>query len=196
MQNIKKISLGIILISTLSLGIVSAQGMPRNEREKEGRGPKPEQMMKDRNNKEIRNKDLSLKHFDGIVTSINGNILTISSNFGFKPGKEREEHKNSTTTASTTVFTIDATNATIIKNNATGSILQIALNDKVNIDGSASGTVITAKIIRDEIGNVNKWNKDHENENWSSTTASTTMPEQNRNFLNRMKNFFRNIFNR
>lgn len=75
----------------------------------------------------------------GIVTTINGKILTITARPGF----------GSTTPATATIFTVDATNASVIKGKATSSIAQIAVGDMVIVQGAISGTNVTAKTIRD-----------------------------------------------
>lgn len=72
----------------------------------------------------------------GTVTSINGNSLTISSN----------EANNTSAT-----YTVDATNANIVKNNTAGKISDIAVGDSVSVVGTLNGTNITATYIRDGI---------------------------------------------
>jgi len=75
----------------------------------------------------------------GIVSAINGNVLTISGRPGF----------GTTTPATATTFTVDATNAKIIKGNATSSIASIAVGDIVLVQGKISGANVTATLIRD-----------------------------------------------
>ena len=74
----------------------------------------------------------------GTVASISGNTLTITSK-GF--GRD----------AAAKIYTIDATNATVFKNNATSSVSAIATGDTVMAQGTISGTSVTAKVIRDGI---------------------------------------------
>ncbi|MFO0743753.1 MAG: hypothetical protein U0469_01735 [Candidatus Paceibacterota bacterium] len=114
---------------------------------------------------------------DGIVTAINGNILTISQNI------KREENGSSTK-----IYTVDATNALIIKGGATSSVSAINVNDKIMVNGTVNGTTITAKIIHDGVGQKN-WNKDGEKHD-DKENFSKTEKEQTR-FFDKFKNFFR-----
>ena len=82
----------------------------------------------------------------GTVTAVNGNTLTVNAaNF-------RGPHPMATSTAPTsTTYTIDATNATVTKNGATSTVGAISVNDKVLVEGTVSGTTITAKAIVDGV---------------------------------------------
>ncbi len=73
----------------------------------------------------------------GTVAGINGNIITIDSKL-----------KNN---SSTTVYAVNAGNATIMKNGVSSSISNIAVGDNLLIQGSVSGNTITATLIRDNI---------------------------------------------
>ncbi len=75
----------------------------------------------------------------GTVSTISGNILTVNGRTGF----------GSSTPA--TVFTVDATNAKITKNNTTGSIASIIVGDMVMVQGTVLGSNITATMIRDGV---------------------------------------------
>lgn len=77
----------------------------------------------------------------GTVTAVNGNTITISSKIPQKTG--------STVNATTTTYTVDASNAKITKNNTTGTISSIAVNDIIIVEGTISGTNVTATAIRD-----------------------------------------------
>lgn len=115
------------------------------------------------------------KPIDGVVTAINGNTLTISQNI-------RDKDNSSTTK----IYTVDASNALIIKQGATSSISGIAINDKIMVNGTVNGTTITAKIIHDGVGQKN-WNKDGEKHEQDS--------EKNHpKFFDKFKNFFKNFF--
>ncbi len=75
----------------------------------------------------------------GEVASINGTTLTVTSeSFG----------RNGTTTPATT-YTVDASNATVMKSNATSSVSAIAVGDTVMIQGTVSGANVTATKIFD-----------------------------------------------
>jgi hypothetical protein len=77
----------------------------------------------------------------GTVATINGNTLTVTSKMG---------GPNSTSTTTTT-YTVDATNAKVTKDNAASTISAIAVGDTVAIQGTISGTNITATMIRDGV---------------------------------------------
>ena len=73
----------------------------------------------------------------GTVSAINGNTLTVSGKKGFG------------STATTTTYTVDTTNAKITKNNTAGTIASIAVGDTVMVQGTVSGTNVNATTIRD-----------------------------------------------
>lgn len=85
----------------------------------------------------------------GTVSAINGDTLTVTS----KMGGPRGANGSSTSTAApvTTTYTVDATNATVFKNNATSSLSSVAVNDTVMVMGTVSGTSVTATTIRDGV---------------------------------------------
>jgi hypothetical protein len=75
----------------------------------------------------------------GTVSSISGNIITVTGKQGF-----------GTNDAITTItFTVDATNAKIVKNNATGTISSIVVGDTIMAQGTLTGTNLEATTIRD-----------------------------------------------
>lgn len=74
----------------------------------------------------------------GTVTAISGSSITIDSK-GFGPN------------AVEATYTIDASNATVTKNNATASLGDIAVGDTVMAQGTVSGTSVTATSIRDGV---------------------------------------------
>ena len=77
----------------------------------------------------------------GVVASISGNSITITSKeFG------RKGSSDSSTTSKT--YTIDASNATVEKSGSTASLASIAVGDTIFVDGTVSGTNVTAKTIR------------------------------------------------
>jgi hypothetical protein len=82
----------------------------------------------------------------GTVTAINGDTLTVTSKAWARP--------NSTSTpaaSASTVYTVDASNATIYKGSATTtvSVSSIATGDTVMVQGTVTGTNVAATIIRD-----------------------------------------------
>ena len=72
----------------------------------------------------------------GTVTGINGTTLTVVSR-GFREN------------TATTTYSVDASNATVIKDNATSTVSSIATGDNVVIKGTVSGANVTATNIRD-----------------------------------------------
>ncbi len=68
----------------------------------------------------------------GSVTAIDGDTLTV------------------TTAANSVVYTVDATNATIEKGNATSTVGSIAVGDDILVQGSVSGTSVTANSVIDQ----------------------------------------------
>jgi hypothetical protein len=79
----------------------------------------------------------------GTVSAINGNTLTVASK-GFG--------QNATPTS----YTVDATNATVTKNNAASEVSAIAIGDTVMVQGTTSGNNVTAKTIRDGVSQGQK----------------------------------------
>ena len=75
----------------------------------------------------------------GTVATVNGNSLTDTSKFG-----QRD--------ATSTTYTVDATNATVIKNGRSPTVSAIAVGDTVMVTGTVSGTSVTATKINDGAG--------------------------------------------
>lgn len=67
----------------------------------------------------------------GNVSAISGDMLTV-------------------TNASNITYSIDATNATVIKKNATSSVADIASGDSVIVQGTVNGTSVTASTVIDQ----------------------------------------------
>ncbi|HTH93274.1 MAG TPA: DUF5666 domain-containing protein [Candidatus Paceibacterota bacterium] len=77
----------------------------------------------------------------GTVTAVNGNIVTVQS---------KTYTKGSTTSTSTT-YTVDATNAKVMKSNAASTVSAIAVGDTVMVQGTVNGTAVTATRIDDGV---------------------------------------------
>jgi hypothetical protein len=77
----------------------------------------------------------------GTVDTISGDTLQITSKI-MRP--------NASSTPAT-VYTVDATNATVVKNGATSTVSSIAVGDMVMVRGTVTGTNVTATMIRDGI---------------------------------------------
>jgi len=72
----------------------------------------------------------------GTVASVSGNTITVTATMGSNGG-------------SGTTYTVDATNAAVTKNGASSSVSNIAVGDKVMVQGTVSGSNVTATAIRD-----------------------------------------------
>ena len=93
----------------------------------------------------------------GTVSVINGTTLTVSGRQGL--GDKGFGGKMSGASAPTAVtpsvspaavtFTVDASNATVKKNNATSTLSVIVVGDMVAVQGTVNGTNVTATMIRD-----------------------------------------------
>lgn len=119
-NKIKALAGGALLLSVLSIAVVNAENnIPGRGGERERNENHSQNIIKD---------NLAI---NATVTAINGNILTVSV-LG----------KNST---SSTTYTVDVSNAFIIKSGSSG----IMVNDKIIIKGTINGTTIVAKIIYD-----------------------------------------------
>ncbi len=80
---------------------------------------------------------MGMKGVFGTVSAMNGSTLTVSGRQGF-----------STTTPNTT-FTVDATNAKVMKDRTVGTLANIAIGDTIMVSGTVTGTNIVATMIRD-----------------------------------------------
>ena len=83
----------------------------------------------------------------GKVSVINGNILTVISKQGFD--------KN--TPNATVTFTVDVTNAKLLRGDTAITLSDIAVGDNVIVQGTITGTNVVATMIRDgKVGNGNE----------------------------------------
>jgi Domain of unknown function (DUF5666) len=74
----------------------------------------------------------------GTVSAINGTTLTVTSKGG-----------PSTQSSSGTTYTVDASNAIVVKDGATSTVSAIATGDTVMVQGTVSGSSVTATKIND-----------------------------------------------
>ena len=72
----------------------------------------------------------------GTVSAVDGNTITVTGKQGL----------NSTTA---TVYTVDASNAKVTKNNVAGTVADIKQGDTVSVRGTVSGNNVVATTIRD-----------------------------------------------
>jgi hypothetical protein len=73
----------------------------------------------------------------GVVSAINGSTITL--NAAMRPG----------TIATTKTYTVDATNAKVMKNGAEATIASIAVGDHIIVQGTITGQQVIATVIRD-----------------------------------------------
>ena len=75
----------------------------------------------------------------GKVSAVNGATLTITGMTGPKGG-------------TATTYTVDATNAKVMKANVASAVSNIAVGDTIMVQGTVNGTNVTATAIRDGFG--------------------------------------------
>ena len=78
----------------------------------------------------------------GTVTTINGTMLTVTQKF-MRP--------NAPSSTMPAVYTVDASNAQVMKNGTSSTVADIAAGDTVVVQGTVSGTNVTATVIRDGV---------------------------------------------
>jgi hypothetical protein len=98
----------------------------------------------------------------GTVTAVNGNTITINGRQGFG------------STTPTTTFTVDATNATVKKNNATSTVSSIVVGDTIFAEGTITGTNVVATSIRDGVMTPGMRGQGNPGINGKSGMASST----------------------
>ncbi len=97
----------------------------------------------------------------GNVTAVNGSVLTV-------------------TNKSNVTYSIDATNATVEKGNATSSVSAIAIGDNVVVQGTVNGASVTASSVMDSGANT--------------ASAGTTSGAHKGGFFGGIGNFFHSLF--
>ncbi len=114
----------------------------------------------DNQNKEWNTDSESMKpSLVGKVSAINGNTLTVISN-----GEIEKDHN-----ASTTTFTVNVTNAKLLRGNTAITLSDITVGDNVVIQGVVTGNNVVATIVRDgKVGNGDGNNNDND-KNGSTT---------------------------
>jgi hypothetical protein len=101
----------------------------------------------------------------GVVTAISGTTITLSGHLGGV--------FSASTTNTATTYTIDAAGATVRKNNATSSVSNIAVGDRIFVQGTVSGTTVTATSIYDGVGAMMG---ERGRGGWGGPNSSTTPP--------------------
>ena len=74
----------------------------------------------------------------GTVSAVSGANITVNGRQGFG------------TNASVITYNIDASTATVLKNNATSTISSIVVGDAIAVQGTINGTNVTATTIRED----------------------------------------------
>ncbi len=102
----------------------------------------------------------------GTVTAVNANTLTVNGKQAFVKD------------AASTTFTVDATNAKVMKNKTVGTFSSIVVGDTVMIQGTINGSNVVALSIRDGVmmrapGYMRMNGKDGK-EGWENGMASST----------------------
>ena len=87
----------------------------------------------------------------GTVSAISGTTLTITSKMPQRPAAGTTPAAGSAPVMTTTTYTVDASAATVTKAAAASSVSAIAIGDTVMVQGTVSGTSVTAKTIRDGV---------------------------------------------
>jgi hypothetical protein len=107
----------------------------------------------------------------GTVTAISGNTITVTS----KQRGPKTATGTAPTTVATVTYTVDATSATITKNNVAGNISSIVVGDTIMAQGTLTGTNLVATTIRD--GQIGKgMHGQNGGTTGTSTSASQTPP--------------------
>jgi hypothetical protein len=99
----------------------------------------------------------------GSITAISGNTLTV-------------------TNASNVTYSVDATNAKILKNGTTTAITSVATGDNVVVQGTVNGASVTASSVLDQ-GSVSQ-----------ATGTPGTKPAGSGGFLGAIGGFFKHLF--
>ena len=74
----------------------------------------------------------------GVVSAVNGTTLTVTA-------------RNFVVPHASTVYTVDASNATVTKDGAPSTLDAVNTGDFVFVAGMVDGTTVTATLIRDEM---------------------------------------------
>ena len=104
----------------------------------------------------------------GTVTAINGTTLTVTSNsrVGWAWGKDDEDNDNNKdedapkATPAPIVYTVDASQATVVKAGVASTVSGITVGDIVKIQGTITGTNVLATTIHDGVNKEEKEDKD------------------------------------
>ena len=132
----------------------------------------------------------------GTITKIDGNTITVDS-IGFsKNVPNTDTNKSDTTkpTSETKTYTVDASGATIYKDGVESKISDIAVNNKIVVEGTITDTSIKAtKIYEGNMGVANGANRGQGN--WNNANGQNPNTQgQKVGFFAKIGNFFKNLF--
>ncbi len=85
----------------------------------------------------------------GTVSAVSGNTITVTSKQWQRPTSTTGT--TATPTQTTVTYTVDAANATVTKSGAAGTVASIIVGDTISVQGTVSGTNVTATAIRDGV---------------------------------------------
>lgn len=179
--------LGLVLTGSL-LGINAYASMgdgtgpenrPRNERgmgQNKGERPMPGQGFENRRPAVI-----------GTITKIDGTTITIDS-IGFGKNVVNNEATDTTEQKTETVtYTVDASKATFYEDGAESKIEELAIGEKIMVEGTVDGTKVTATKVHE--GNMGQGNRANFDQNDNANKAKS-----NNGFWGRIGNFFGRMF--
>jgi hypothetical protein len=89
----------------------------------------------------------------GTIASISGTTITVTTEnrpqFNGQWGKQKDSSASSTAAPTTTTYTVDASSATFSKAGASATLSSFAAGDKIFVEGTVSGTAVTATKVSD-----------------------------------------------
>lgn len=91
----------------------------------------------------------------GTVSAVNGTTLTVNSRAMIKPrpmGASSTNEGEGAVSVAAAVYTVNASGAKVYKNGATSTVANIAVGDMVIVQGTVSGSNVTATVVRDGVG--------------------------------------------
>lgn len=86
----------------------------------------------------------------GTVTAVDGTTLTVTSRMRPR-GLPTAAPTPTATAAAATVYTVDASNAKVMKNGTSSTVSDISTGDMVMVQGTVTGDNVTATVIRDGV---------------------------------------------
>lgn len=200
------LSLTFLAFAIIILGStnVSAQNTRQNVRV-ENKTPNRGNVVRNENRYEARMEKNVNRPVSGVITAINGNILTISSTEIMRNFLNASSSTSSpvvATTSTTTLYTVNASSAKVFKDGATGSVASLLVGDKVMINGVVNGNTIEAKIIHSGNGQLNS-NRDGQKifqkpifEKVELNKARLNIdPAQYQDLIEKIKTLIKNTFN-